>query len=237
MTSSPARPAILIAREQKEDINMKKDLTELVFILDRSGSMSGLESDTIGGYNTLLQKQKAETGDALITTVLFDDRIELLHDRIGVKGVQEVTEKEYFVRGSTALLDAIGYSIDKIVNTRRHTSESEQPEKTMFVITTDGYENASKRFTYEQINHMITREQEKYGWEFLFIGANMDAVATAQRFGIHADRASTRHNDAQGTQIQYDAVNCAVSFMRTNKSMPMDWSEEIDKDYKAREKK
>ena len=216
---------------------MKKDLTELVFILDRSGSMSGLESDTVGGYNALLQKQKAEAGDAVVTTVLFDDRIELLHDRIGIKGVREVTDKEYFVRGSTALLDAIGVSIDKIVNARKHQDESEQPEKTMFIITTDGYENASTRFTYEQIRHMVTREQEKYGWEFLFIGANMDAIAAAQRFGIHADRASTRHSDGKGAQLQYEVLNQAISYNRVNKSMPSDWSGEIDRDYEARGKK
>lgn len=216
---------------------MKKDLTELVFILDRSGSMSGLESDTIGGYNALLEKQKAEMGDAVVTTVLFDDRIELLHDRIGIKGVKQVTDKEYFVRGSTALLDAIGISIDKIVNARRHQAESEQPEKTMFIITTDGYENASTRFTYERIRHMVTREQEKYGWEFLFIGANMDAIATAQRFGIRADRASTRHADQQGTQLQYEVLSQAISYNRINNSLPLDWKDEIDRDYQARGKK
>ncbi len=216
---------------------MKRDLTELVFILDRSGSMSGLEQDTIGGYNALLLKQKAEKGDALITTVLFDDKVELLHDRIGIKGVQLVTSKEYYVRGTTALLDAIGISIDKIVNAHRHTAEEERPGKTMFVITTDGLENASRRFNYEKIRQMISHEQEKYGWEFLFIGANIDAIASAQRFGIHASRAATRHNDVQGTHVQYDALSAAVSFLRTNEYVPQDWSAAIDQDYQSRSKK
>ncbi len=216
---------------------MKRDLTELVFILDRSGSMAGLEHDTIGGYNALLAKQRAGAGDALITTVLFDDRIELLHDRSGIKGVQLITEKDYFVRGSTALLDAIGISIDKIVNAHRHTAEEERPGKTMFVITTDGLENASRRFSYEKIRQMVSYEQEKYGWEFLFIGANMDAIAAAQRFGIHANRAATRHNDALGTQAQYNAINNAVSSLRMSDYVPQDWSAVIDQDYQARSQK
>ncbi len=216
---------------------MKKDLTELVFILDRSGSMAGLEQDTIGGYNALLKKQKSEAGDAIITTVLFDDRIEMLHDRIGIRGVQPVTEKDYFVRGSTALLDAIGISIDKTVNAHRHTAEEERPGKTLFVNTTDGLENASKLFTYEKVKQMVSHERDKYGWEFLFIGANMDAIDAAQRFGIHANRAATRHNDAIGTQVQYNAINEAVSSLRMSDHVPQDWSAVIDLDYQARSKK
>lgn len=215
---------------------MKKDLTELVFILDRSGSMAGLEGDTIGGYNALLKKQKAEKGEALVTTVLFDDRIELVHDRINIKGVHPITNKDYFVRGSTALLDAIGVSIGKAVNAHRHTAEEERPGKTLFVIITDGYENASHRFTFEKIREMVSLEQEKYGWEFLFIGANMDAIDQAQRFGIRQDRAATRHNDAQGTKVQYDALNKAVSSLRACSCVPEDWGEAIDQDFHGRSK-
>ena len=155
---------------------MKKGLTELVFILDRSGSMSGLESDTIGGYNSLLEKQKKEDGECVISTVLFDDKYELLHDRINLKGIVPITEREYFVRGSTALLDAVGRTIDKIGNAQKHTAEEERAEKVMFVITTDGMENSSREYGYDKVRQMIERQKDKYGWEFIFLGANIDAV-------------------------------------------------------------
>jgi uncharacterized protein YegL len=213
---------------------MKKNLTELVFILDRSGSMSGLESDTIGGYNALLDKQRKEPGDVILTTVLFDDRYELLHDRINLKGVAPITDKEYFVRGSTALLDAIGNTVNKIVNVQRHTAEDEKAENVMFIITTDGMENASREFTYEKIRHMIGRQKEKYGWEFMFLGANIDAVATAERFGIDKDRAANYNSDSLGTQLNYEVISETVSFMRAESSIPKDWKDRIDEDFKKR---
>lgn len=168
---------------------MKKNLTELVFILDRSGSMGGLEQDTIGGFNAMLTRQKEQEGEANVTTILFDHEVQLLHDRFPLKAVAPLTEKDYYVRGCTALLDAIGYGMEKMVNIQRHLPENERAEKVIFVITTDGLENASKRFGYEKIRRMIEREKEQYGWEFLFLGANMDAVKEAARFGIGADRA------------------------------------------------
>ncbi len=216
---------------------MKKGLTELVFVLDRSGSMSGLESDTIGGYNSLLGKQKNEDGECIITTVLFDDKYELLHDRINLKGIKPITDKDYFVRGSTALLDAVGRTINKIGNAQKHTVEEEQAEKVMVVITTDGMENASREYDYDKVKQMITRQKEKYGWEFLFLGANIDAVETAARFGICADRAANYNSDGVGTQLNYSVVNEAVRSFRVNSApMTADWKESIDADYKNRGK-
>src|SRR5690554_6459471 len=161
---------------------MKKDLTELVFILDRSGSMNGLEMDTIGGFNSLLEKQKDERGEALVTTVLFDDDYELLHDRINIKGIKPITEKEYFVRGTTALLDAVGRTIQKFGNAQKHTAEEERAEHVMLVITTDGMENASREYTYGRVRQMVEHQKSKYGWEFIFLGANIDAIDVAQHF-------------------------------------------------------
>lgn len=214
---------------------MKKGLTELVFILDRSGSMSGLECDTIGGYNSLVDKQKKEDGECVITTVLFDDKYELLHARINLKGIIPITEKEYFVRGSTALLDAIGRTIDKIGNAQKHTAEDERAEKVMFVITTDGMENASREYGYDKVRQMIEQQKEKYGWEFIFLGANIDAVETAARFGISADRAANYHADSEGTQLNYKVVSDAVSGFRANSApMSADWKKRIEEDYVKR---
>ncbi|MCL2670569.1 MAG: hypothetical protein FWF10_00850 [Clostridiales bacterium] len=213
---------------------MKKGLTELVFILDRSGSMSGLEQDTIGGYNALLEKQKNEPGEAIITTVLFDDRYELLHDRIPLVGIAPITDREYYVRGCTALLDAIGRTIDKIGNARKHTAETERAEKVMIVITTDGMENASREYRYDKIKSMIERQKEKYGWEFLFIGANIDAVETAGRFGIAPDRAANYRADPIGTAHMYDAIGEAVHCARQAAPICADWKQKIDKDFKER---
>jgi uncharacterized protein YegL len=214
---------------------MKKGLTELVFILDRSGSMSGLEDDTIGGYNSLLNKQKKETGDCTITTVLFDDKYELLHDRINIKGVVPITEKEYYVRGSTALLDAIGLTINKVANAQKHTAQGEQAEKVMFVIITDGMENSSREYGYDKVRQLIEHKKEKYGWEFIFLGANIDAVETAARFGIGADRAADYHADSKGTQLNYKVVSEAVSSFRAGSaSISADWKKPIEEDYKKR---
>ena len=216
---------------------MRKGLTELVFILDRSGSMGGLESDTIGGFNSMLDKQQKEQGDAVITTVLFDDQYELLHDRINIKGVKLITSKEYFVRGCTALLDAVGKTINKIGNVQKNTVDEERAEKVMFVITTDGLENASKEYSYERVRNMIERQKGKYGWEFIFLGANIDAVAEAAKFGITEDRAANFSSDSEGTRLNYAVVSETVSYMRKNSSVPSEWKEKIDKDYRDRKNK
>ena len=213
---------------------MKKDLTELVFILDSSGSMSGLESDTIGGYNSMLEKQKKEPGEAVVTTVLFDDRYELLHDRINLKGIAPITDKEYFVRGSTALLDAVGKTINKIGNVQKHTAEDERAENIMFIITTDGMENASREFSYEKVRGMIEHQKNKYGWEFIFLGANIDAVATAERFGIRKDRAVNYNADSEGTLLNFEVISETVSCVRENCSISENWKERIDEDFKKR---
>lgn len=216
---------------------MKKGLTELVFILDRSGSMSGLEADTIGGYNSMLAKQKNEPGAAIITTVLFDDKYELLHDRISLKGIAPITDREYFVRGSTALLDAIGRTISKIGNAQKNTLDEERAEKIMFVITTDGMENASREYGYDKVRRMIERQKERYGWEFIFLGANIDAVETAARFGINADRAVNYNADSEGTHLNFEVISETVSCMRTSQSVPSNWKQRIDEDYRDRNKK
>ncbi|WP_017415835.1 vWA domain-containing protein [Clostridium tunisiense] len=210
---------------------MKKGLTELVFILDRSGSMSGLERDTIGGYNAMLEKQKSEPGEVLITTVLFDDRYELLHDRINIRGIEPITDKEYFVRGSTALLDAVGKTINKIGNVQKHTTKDERAEQVMFVITTDGMENASREFTYEKVRQMIENQKSKYGWEFIFLGANIDAISTAERFGISKDRATNYNADSEGTLLNYEVISEAVSSIRASNTISENWKDRIEEDF------
>ena len=216
---------------------MKKGLAELVFILDRSGSMSGLESDTIGGFNSMIKSQKSVDGECIVTTVLFDDRYELLHDRINLKGISPLTEKEYYVRGTTALLDAVGRTINKIASVQKNTAEEERAEKVLFIITTDGYENASREYSYDKVKAMIEKERDKYGWEFLFLGANIDALETAEKFGISKDRAADYHADGEGTRVTYQAMDQAVRTLREQKTMDKDWKKKIDEDYKSRKKK
>jgi uncharacterized protein YegL len=216
---------------------MKNNLTEIVFILDRSGSMSGLESDTIGGYNSLLKKQKATAGKALISTILFDNCSEVLIDRIDLKAVPFMTEKEYSTQGCTALLDAIGGAIKHIGNIHKYAREEDQPENTLFIITTDGLENASHRYNYESVKKLIELEKEKYGWEFIFLGANIDAVEVAGRFGICAERAANYNADGEGTQLNYAIMNEEIQNLRMNKGISHDWKDRIDKDYKKRNKK
>ena len=218
---------------------MRKNLTEIVFILDRSGSMSGLESDTIGGYNSLLNKQKKEEGEAYVSTILFDDRQEVLHDRVNLKDMQPMTEKEYYVRGCTALLDAVGGAIHHIGNVHKYAREEDRPEKTLFIITTDGMENASRMYTYDKVKSMVERQKEKYGWEFLFLGANIDAISVAGRFGIAPDRAVKYECDSQGTAVNYHALSKAVSRVReaagcANMALEPDWKAEIEADYASR---
>jgi uncharacterized protein YegL len=193
---------------------MKKGLTELVFILDKSGSMGGLENDTIGGYNSMLKQQKAVEGECHITTVLFDNNYELLHDRIDIKAVSLITEKEYQVGGSTALLDAIGRTIHKIGNAQKYTTDDYRAEKVMFVIITDGEENSSREYSAEKVKAQIERQKTKYGWEFIFLGANIDAVQTAGRFGINADRAIDYVPDSAGTNLNFKVMAEAVATFR-----------------------
>ena len=213
---------------------MRKNLTEIVFILDRSGSMSGLERDTIGGFNSLIEKQKKEDGDAFISTVLFDDRREVLHDRVDLEKIKPMTEKEYYVRGSTALLDALGEAIRHIGNVHKYARKEDRPEKTMFIIMTDGYENASTKYRYSDIKKMVERQKGKYGWEFMFIGANMDAISEAGKFGISADRAVEYICDGIGTGVCYGAINTAIADVRASKPMSADWKNDIENDRKRR---
>ena len=221
---------------------MKKGLTEIVFILDRSGSMSGLEADTIGGYNSLIEKQKKEEGEVLVSTVLFDDQAEVLHDRVSLDHIRPMTDKEYYVRGCTALLDALGGAIHHIGNVHKYAREEDRPEKTLFIITTDGQENASRRYTYDKVKHMVERQKEKFGWEFLFLGANIDAISTARSVGIGADRAVNYHCDSEGTAVNYRVLSETVSRVRKcsvkemHEALAPSWKEEIEKDYKKRQK-
>ena len=193
---------------------MRKELTELVFILDRSGSMSGLEADTIGGFNSMIAKQKKGEGEVLTSVVLFDDEAEVLHDRVDIFKVEPMNENQYFVRGCTALLDAIGGAIHHIGNVQKYAREEDRPEKTLFIITTDGMENASKRYSYKDVKKKIERQKKCYGWEFLFLGANIDAIEVAGRFGIHANRAVNYKCDSEGTQLNYTVLSETVSRMR-----------------------
>jgi len=213
---------------------MKNGLTELVFILDKSGSMGGLEADTIGGYNSMLAKQKAVDGECCITTVLFDNNYELLHDRIDMKAVSPITEKEYRVGGSTALLDAIGRTIHKIGNAQEHTAEDFRAEKVMFVIITDGAENSSREYTAEKVKALIERQKERYGWEFVFLGANIDAVGTARRYGIAPDRAIDYLSDSEGTKLNFKVMASAVATFRESGTVDEASFEEIRKDAKRR---
>lgn len=213
---------------------MKKNLTELVFILDKSGSMRGLEKDTIGGYNSMLDKQKAVEGQCVITTVLFDNNYELLHDRIDIRAVKPITEEEYFVGGSTALLDAVGKTVHKIETVQKNTSEEYRAEKVMFVIITDGEENASRQYSANQVKKMIERQKAKFGWEFIFLGANIDAVETAGRFGIDADRAVDYVPDSEGTKLNFCMMSEAVSAFRNDSDEPSEYLDEIRKDMKKR---
>ena len=212
-----------------------KDLTELVFILDRSGSMSGLEGDTIGGFNALIAKQKQENGKCWVTTVLFDSRVETLHDRLELQEIRPMTERDYSVGGCTALLDALGGTIRHIASIHRYARPEDVPARTTFVIMTDGLENASRHFGSREVKDLIRHQREKYGWEFLFLAANIDAVETAGSIGIRADRAVNYHADRQGTRIAYEAVSCAVSARRSSAApLAADWCKEVDEDYENR---
>ena len=213
---------------------MKNNITELIFILDRSGSMAGLENDTIGGFNAMIEKQKKQEGECYVSTVLFDDESKILHDRVKLCNVPEMTDKDYTVRGCTALIDAIGGAIHHIGNIHKYARPEDVPEHTMVVITTYGQENSSHRYTKEQVKEMIERQKKKYGWEFLFIGANIDAVETAAGYGIGKDRAVNYNADGEGTHILYESVAKAVCNVRASAQLGADWGDEIDADFRRR---
>lgn len=215
----------------------KSNLTELVFILDRSGSMAGLESDTIGGFNSMIEKQRKEEGECYVSTILFDNFSEVLHDRVKLSEIKPMTDRDYTVRGCTALIDAIGGAIHHIGNVHRYARPEDVPAHTMFIITTDGMENASRKYTSDRVKQMIKRQKERYGWEFLFIGANIDAVETAARYGIDRDRAVNYNADRKGTNVVYESVSRAVCQVRSCKGLSDDWSAEIDEDYRKRSQK
>ncbi len=213
-------------------------MTEIVFILDRSGSMSGLEADTIGGFNSMLEKQRREDGEAYISTVLFDTGIDVIHDRLSIRDVPRLTNKEYFVGGCTALLDAVGSSIDHIGNIHKYARKEDVPDKTLFIITTDGLENSSRRYTYEKVRSMIERQKERYGWEFLFLGANIDAVAEAARFGIDESRATNYQCDSEGTALNFEVLSEAISCVRSCAApLSADWKGKIEADFRKRGKR
>lgn len=221
--------------EAKKEIVAPKTKTELVFILDRSGSMSGLESDTIGGFNSMLEKQKQESGEAFVTTVLFDNQYEVLHNRVALGEVKPITDKEYFVRGSTALLDAIGKTISNVKN-KQAKLEKAKSDKVLFVIITDGQENSSQEFNLTKVKNLITEQKEKSDWEFLFLGANIDAISTAESFGIDRAKAVEYLSDSQGTQKNYKVLNKAVKEVRSGKKLDENWKAEIEEDVKSRKK-
>lgn len=223
---------------------MRENLTEIVFILDRSGSMSGLESDTIGGFNPMIAKQQKEEGEAIVSTVLFDDETDVIHDRVAIGDVKKLTEEDYYVRGCTALLDAVGGAIHHIGNVHKYAREEDRPAKTLFVITTDGLENASRHYSFKDVKKLIKRQQEKYNWEFLFLGANIDAIEVAGNMGISRDRAANYNCDEVGTALNYQVLEAAVTRVRKCKAADMAmtfaggaWKADIDRDYEKRGKK
>ena len=223
---------------------MRENLTEIVFILDRSGSMSGLESDTIGGFNSMIAKQQKEEGEAIVSTVLFDDETDVIHDRVAIGEVKKLTEEDYYVRGCTALLDAVGGAIHHIGNVHKYAREEDRPAKTLFVITTDGLENASRHYSFTDVKKLIKRQQEKYNWEFLFLGANIDAIEVAGNMGISRDRAANYNCDEVGTALNYQVLEAAVTRVRKCKAADMAmtfaggaWKADIDRDYEMRGKK
>ena len=213
---------------------MKKGLTELVFILDRSGSMAGLEKDTIGGFNAMIDRQKKEPGQAYVSTVLFDNECTVIHDRVDIQNVAPLTEREYSVRGCTALLDAIGGAIYHIGNVHKYARREDVPEHTLFVITTDGMENAIRCYSAGRVKQMIEHEKQKYGWEFLFLGANIDAEETARHFGIGREWAVSYRSDQKGTRLNYEVISDAVTCLRETAEIPQAWKSRIEEDMKNR---
>lgn len=215
---------------------MKENLTELIFILDKSGSMSGLEKDTIGGFNSLIEKQKKEEGDVLVTTVLFNEKMEIINDRKDIKDINPLTDKEYFVCGCTALLDAIGQTINHVKHVQESMKESQRPSKTLFVITTDGMENSSREYTYQKIKKLIDLVKEKDKYEFIFLGANIDSEEEAAKLGIDKDQAVNFKNDSAGIEINYCALDMAIKSVRVGKKLTKAWRKTIDEDIEKRGK-
>lgn len=209
-------------------------MVELVFILDRSGSMSGLERDTIGGFNSMIERQRKEPGQVLVSTVLFDNESDVLHDRIPLDHIQKMTEDDYYVQGCTALLDAVGDALHHIGNIHKYARKEDIPEKTMFIITTDGMENASRRYSYEMVKQMIEDRKKEKGWEFIFLGANIDAAAEAEKFGIDELMAADYHSDAEGTRLNYDVLSDTIACLRCEGSVSQNWKKRIDEDFKSR---
>ncbi len=221
---------------ERKDTKMKKNLTEMVFILDMSGSMSGLENDTIGGFNSMIEKQKKEEGEAYVTTIVFSNDSKTIHDRVPVEKIGKMTDRDYRPGGCTALIDAIGDAVRHVENIHKYAREEDVPEKTVFVITTDGEENASRKYTAKEIKKMVKTKKEKNGWEFLFLGANIDAVETAAIYGIDEERAVTFRCDAQGTRLNYETVGNTIASMRSHKIVHNDWKKDIE-DYEKNSKK
>ena len=213
---------------------MNKNLTEIVFILDRSGSMAGLENDTIGGFNAMVEKQKKEPGEAVLSAVMFSDDSTVIYDRADIRNVEPMTDRQYFVGGCTALLDAIGGAVHHIGNVHKYAREEDRPGKTIFVITTDGMENASRFYSYKEVQRMVKHEQEKYGWEFLFLGANMDAISAARSFGIREDRAVRYACDGAGTSLNFKVPGQAISMARSGREIDDAWCAEIVEDFESR---
>ncbi len=211
-------------------------MTEIIFILDRSGSMEGLEADTIGGFNSMMRKQASEPGDALVSTLLFDNDVEVIHNRLNIKDVPEITSKEYHVGGSTALLDAVGSAIKHIAKIHKYARKEDVPKKTLFIITTDGMENSSRRFSYKDVRKLVEHEKSKHGWEFIFLGANIDAAAEASRYGIDSSMAVNYNCDSEGVGISFKVMEDVVSSYRSTCEAPKDWRKRIDYDFKSRGK-
>lgn len=214
--------------------NSSNNTTEMVFILDRSGSMSGLEGDTIGGFNAMIEKQKKQDGKAYVTTILFDNESEVIHDRVPLEDIKPLTENEYYVRGCTALIDALGGAIKHISTIHKYARATDVPDNTIFVITTDGQENASHSFSSKEVKKMIKKQTEKHGWDFLFLGANIDAIETAKTYGIHEDHAVNYHADKRGTRKIFEGVSNAVSACRVAAPICAEWKADIEEDYNNR---
>ncbi|MBR5984963.1 MAG: VWA domain-containing protein [Clostridia bacterium] len=213
---------------------MRKNLTEMVFILDKSGSMAGMEKDTVGGFNAMIEKQRREEGDALVSTVLFSDGSRVIHDRADIAKVEPLTDRQYFVGGCTVLYDAVGDAIHHIGNVHKYAREEDRPEKTVFVITTDGMENASRRYSAGEVKRLITRQKERYGWEFLFLGANIDARAVADDMGIEEERSACFVNDSRGNALKYEGISRAMSKVRKCMPVGADWKADMEEDCRKR---
>lgn len=220
---------------KKKTQKKANNITEMVFILDRSGSMSGLESDTIGGFNSLIEKQKKEDGTCFVSTVLFSDKTQTVHDRVALEDIEKMTDKDYIPMGCTALYDAIGNTVAHITNIHRYIREEDVPANTVFVIITDGYENASREYTHKKVKELVESKKKKEGWEFMFIGANIDAAATAETIGIGGNMAANYCADERGTGVVFEALAAPLAACRASKKIDTNWKTEIEADLKSRD--